>query len=103
MNSSNRLQIREIVSENLALRDLATEFFDKIDSMKEKEVIIDFKKVRSISRSFAQEYLLRKKESKKKIIEANVPENVKKMFEIINQQQKTTPLIDLKTIKAISV
>lgn len=103
MNSSNKIEIAKIISENLALRDLAAGFFDNLEKTKEKQITIDFKKVKSISRSFAQEYLTRKNSSKKDINEANVPENVEKMFEIINETGKRTPLIDLKTVKIICI
>ncbi|MDO8648021.1 MAG: DUF4325 domain-containing protein [Candidatus Diapherotrites archaeon] len=103
MTLSSKIEIAKIISENLALRDLVSNFFDDLEKMKEKQITIDFKKVKSISRSFAQEYLTRKNTSKKDINEANVPENVEKMFEIINETEKRTPLIDLKTVKIICV
>jgi hypothetical protein len=103
MTLSNKIEIAKMVSENLALRDIATDFFDNLEKMKEKQVTVDFKKVKAISRSFAQEYLTRKNSSKKDINEANVPENVEKMFEIINKTEKRTQLIDLRTIKIITI
>src|SRR3989338_601448 len=99
MNSfNNKIIIKEKVSENLALRDLASSFFDKIEKNEIRQVIIDFKGIKSISRSFAQEYLYRKANSRKNITETNIPENVEKMFEIINEPEKRTQIIDMRTV-----
>ena len=35
--------------------------------------------------------------------ETNIPENVEKMFEIINEPEKRTQIIDMRTVKVICV
>lgn len=82
---------------------MASSFFDKIEKSQAKQIVIDFKGIKSISRSFAQEYQSRKAKSKKNITEANIPENVEKMFEIVNEQESRTPIIDLKSVKVICI
>jgi len=84
------LVIRNTLSQNLAFRDLATVFFDKyVKNSKSDLVTIDFKGVISISRSFADQYAIRKRQSHKTIKEINVPENVRKMMTIVSDTKKT--------------
>jgi sporulation protein YlmC with PRC-barrel domain len=102
MATSVKVDISKSVSENLSLRDIAGAFFDTLDAQKGGKLIIDFKRVKSISRSFAHEYLKRKSASRKNIVEVNVPQNVAKMFEIVSQSKKAS-VIDWKTVRVISV
>lgn len=99
MNTFNKIFIVEKLSPDLALRDNADRLFDSFES----DTLIDFKNVKSISRSFAHQYQLRKNKFSKKIIEKNVPTNVKKMFKIVENPQKKEQLIDLTKLKPISI
>jgi len=80
------------VLKNLSLRYNANLLFDSIDKSKEQEIVIDFKNIQFMSRSFAQQYLMRKKQSTKKIVAKNVPEVVAKMFMVV-KKQKTESII----------
>ncbi len=85
-NSSRYLMIRNVLSQHLALRDNADYLFGIIEREPSQVVTVDFSGIRSISRSFAHQYLIRKKKvSSKKVHEANVPESVQKLFDIINE------------------
>jgi len=101
MKSPTKILIKEQISVDLALRNTVTVFFEHLELLPEKEIIIDFADVKSISRSFAHEYLTRKNQSKKNIIETNVPENVKKMFQIVEQPSDKTLIFDLRSIRAV--
>lgn len=103
MTSSTKILIIEEVSEDLALRDSARKFFDKIESLPTKEVIVDFKNVRSISRSFAHEYLSGKRRLKKVIAEINIPPNVQKMFKAVEEPKERVEILNLRSIKAVSI
>lgn len=83
-----RLKVAEVLSENLILRDTANMLFDMVEKNDEKEVVLDFEGVRSISRSFAHQYVLRRKSSPKTIKEENVPEEVLKMFRIVSERRQ---------------
>ena len=72
---------------NLSLRYNADLIFDSIDKSKEKEIVLDFSDINFMSRSFAQQYLLRKKKSSKKVIEKNAPQVVTKMFDVVKKQK----------------
>lgn len=82
-----RLKVAEVLSENLILRDTANMLFDMVEKTDE-EVVLDFEGVRSISRSFAHQYVLRRKSSRKTIKEENVPEEVLKMFRIVSERRQ---------------
>lgn len=103
MKSTIKVMIKERISVDLALRDTADMFFDYLESIPQKEIIVDFNNIKSISRSFAHEYITRKNQSKKLITETNLPENVKKMFYVIEQPAEKTAVFDLRNAKAITL
>jgi len=103
MKSTIKLMIKEQISVDLALRDSADTFFDYVESIPQREIVIDFNHVKSISRSFAHEYLTRKNHSKKNVTEINVPDNVKKMFYVVEQPAEKTLIFDLRKIKSITL
>ena len=104
MNMSGRkVVISEVLSPDLALRFNADAFFDYLDSLPENHWIIDFCNVRTITRSFAQEYKSRKAKTRKTIFEINVPTNVRKMFDIVETVFEKTRLLDLKKGKPITL
>ena len=98
---SNHIKISEILSKDLALRDNADDLFEKINKLKDKEVIIDFRNVKSITRSFAHQYKENKACSKKLILEENIPLNISKMFKVVSRTIEREPLINLKTAQVI--
>lgn len=83
-----RLKLAEVFAENLLLRDTANTLFDTIEKAQDKKVVIDFEGVRSITGAFAHQYILRKRASRKKVIERNVPEEIQRMFEIVSRRWK---------------
>ena len=95
MTSSNRkIRISKTISRDLALRMVATNFFDSLETSPEKKIIIDFSGVKSITRSFADEYSNRKRSSQQEILEVNMPLNIKKMFDILDKKSAKSPLPD---------
>lgn len=90
------------VMKNLSLRYNANLLFDSIDKGKEQEVVLDFKNITFMSRSFAQQYLSRKKASPKKIVENNIPEVVAKMFNVV-KKQKTVSIFKAKDFQVIEI
>ena len=100
---NNTVVVKKALSENLSLRDLAKDFFKELESMPTKEIVLDFKGIRSISRSFAHEYLVQKEKSQKVFNEINMPENVKRMISIVSQANRDEAIIHTKSLRAISV
>lgn len=83
VDKSEHIAIKEAISEYLGFRHSAAQFFEFLDSLSEENVIVDFENVILVSRSFAHEYKKRKNEIDKNVIEINVPENIDKMFSIV--------------------
>lgn len=90
-----KIFISKKISADLALRDNVIKLFEEIKKSKDQRIIIDFSNVNTITRSFADEYLKRRKQIKKEIVEQNVPSNISKMFEII---KKVNNLPSVKSI-----
>ena len=101
MTTSIKIWIDKEIAVDLALRDSADKFFDSLDSFEQDKIIIDFSEIKSISRSFAHQYHLRKNMSKKTIKDVNVPVDVRKMFRIVSNPRPKTQLISLKSSEAI--
>jgi len=101
MSTCREIMISEVLSQDLALRQNAAALFDYLESLPEDMILINFSDVRTITRSFAQEYESRKAKSRKTIIEINVPMNVKRMFDIIKKAPEKRKLLDIKKGKMI--
>lgn|SRR3989344_2730968 len=76
------------LSKTLALRNNADKLFDAIEKMKEKEIVVDFKGITMMSRSFAHQYLLRKSKIKKQVREVFISTDVQKMFTLVEHPKK---------------
>jgi anti-anti-sigma regulatory factor len=78
-----KINIKKDINIDLSMRFLAEDIFEIIGK-NEKEVIIDFDEIEFMSRSFAQEYVYQKEQiPQTNIIEINMSENVKKMFQVV--------------------
>jgi hypothetical protein len=84
--------IRKIIlvkefGENISTRNSIASFFgNKINILKEKEIIIDFKGIKFISRSSAAEYLKLRENCSKELIEKNMSDEIKSMFKLVEAQ-----------------
>jgi len=83
-------------------RDSVSDLFRYIEKSKKTPVVLDFSHVKSISRSFAQEYLEQKKHSLS-FDENNMSPEIKKMFDIIIKHQKKSFPLSFDDIKEISI
>jgi len=90
---------------NLALRNNVDILFDSIEKSKENKVLLDFKDIQFMSRSFAQQYILRKKTCKKEVEERNIEENVANMFKIVKNQKMKSHFLarDFEIIEVTSI
>ena len=103
MTMSNRIKISEVLSKDLALRNNANILFKKLDSVKSDKIVLDFKNVESITRSFAHQYKENKLKSDKLILEENVPLNISKMFVVVSRSLERQPLIDTSRTQVITI
>lgn len=103
MTMSNRIKISEVLSKDLALRNNANILFKKLDLVKSDKIVLDFKNVESITRSFAHQYKENKLKSDKLILEENVPLNISKMFVVVSRSLERQPLIDTSRTQVITI
>lgn len=82
------------LSPSLFRRDSADKFFDSLEKISIKRIVIDFSGVESITRSFAHQFIIRQNKSKKTVKLENVPINVSKMFTIAKSPSLTTKAVD---------
>jgi len=80
------ISLFEVFGNNIITRNSMSSFFEEINSLNMDKIILDFKKITFISRSCADEYLKQRKASKKKIVDANMSENICEMFSLVNRQ-----------------
>ncbi|GBE20564.1 MAG TPA: hypothetical protein ENG87_05465 [Candidatus Pacearchaeota archaeon] len=81
-----RILLSQEFGNNIFTRRTISAFFEKINSRKEAEIMLDFKSVDFISRSCADEYLKQKEESSKKIVERNMSQEICSMFNAVQSQ-----------------
>lgn len=97
------IAIAEALSPNLALRDSASAFLDSVEAEDCTEIVIDFTRVDSITRSFAHEYLSRSRSSSKRITEKNLPDCVQKMFIAVEYSENKPRFEELKKVQIIEI
>ena len=79
------ISIKEEIGSSLELNTSASDFLDKIDKLSDDYVEVDFEGIIFVSRGFLQIYYSRKSKMDKNIVEINVPEEIKPLFEIIER------------------
>jgi len=105
MNIFNKktLHVKNVISEHLVFRDSVSDLFHYIEKSKKTPVVLDFSHVKSISRSFAQEYLEQKKKHSLSLDEKNMSPEIKKMFAAIKKHQKKSIPLSFDDDKEISI
>jgi len=89
-DGTKTIRMKDAVAQNLALRHSADRLFDCIDSLENTNVVIDFRGVHTASRSFMHQFLRRWKRSNNHNINCvNIPDNVKRMLDIVKSPNKT--------------
>ena len=87
MRDCEAIKLKEEIHANLGMRSSAKKLFENLDNGNSK-IVMDFDNIEFMSQSFAQEYVYRKKNTDIEIIEINMNNHVKKMFEIIYERLK---------------
>ena len=80
--SELKIILEDEIGRDLGQRSKIEEIFTNI-SPNVTKVIMDFKNIEFMGRSFAQEYLNQKHFASFEVIEENVPEDAEKMFDMI--------------------
>jgi len=97
-NTSRTVKISQVVAPNLMFRGMADSFFDSLERTAVKRLVLDFAGVKSISRSFAHQYIIRQNNSNKKIIEVNLNKDVAMMLRITRNVSQSGPSLILPPI-----
>lgn len=74
--------LKEEIGPDLGSRQEIEKLFNNIDKNTSK-VIMNFEDIEFMGRSFAQEYLNQKNNAQFKVIEKNMHQEIKKMFDVI--------------------
>ena len=77
-------------SKKIAMDSTAELLFKELESF--DKVVLDFKNIEFLSRSFAQEYVYQKHHSKVDISEINMSDFVKGLFEVVEEDFRQTCL-----------
>jgi len=89
MTQSNSKTIKvSVILHDLSLRLNADKLFDVINERKLKRIVLDFSDCKTITRSFAHQYLKNKQKSVKTIYEINIDKHISDMFAIIDASRK---------------
>ena len=98
------VKLAQLISQNLAFRQSADDLFSYISDLRESNIIVDFSEIKSITSSFAHQYLMNKKTCQKHIIEIDMPTNAVQMFELVERRiSQPTRTIKTKSLKITEV
>lgn len=84
------IDLEKTFAKKLGMRTTAMKLFQDLEN--ETEVILDFKDIEFMSRSFAQEYVYQKHKSKVRVTESNMSDFVKGLLEVVEEDYKETCL-----------
>ena len=87
---SSVFKVVDLISPNLMFRSDADLLLDTVTKDDPESVDIDFSGIESITGTFAHQYLKRRNSSPVKIVETNMPDNIRKMMEAV-QHKSTSP------------
>ncbi len=97
------IRVKEIISEHLVFRDSVSDLFSHIKNDKRSQIVLDFSDVKSISRSFAQEYMQQKEKQFPLLHEKNMDPQIKKMFIAVKKHQKKMFPLSFGDAKEVSL
>lgn len=84
------INLEKTFAKKLGMRTTAMKLFHDLEN--ETEAILNFKDIEFMSRSFAQEYVYQKHNSKVHIIESNMSDFVKGLLDVVEEDYKETCL-----------
>lgn len=86
--NKKEILLEEKCPKKLGMGPTAKKLFQEIN--KESDVILNFEHIEFMSRSFAQEYVFQKYNSKTKITEINMSDSIKKLLDVVNEDFEKT-------------
>ena len=88
--TSVEIDLEKMFARKLGLETTAIKLFQDLEG--NDEAVLNFKDIEFISRSFAQEYVYQKHNSKVHIVESNMSEFVKGLLDIVQRDFEETCL-----------
>lgn len=88
--TSVEIDLEKMFARKLGLRTTAIKLFQDLEG--NDEAVLNFKDIEFISRSFAQEYVYQKHNSKVHIVESNMSEFVKGVLDVVQRDFEETCL-----------
>lgn len=89
-----KINMKESIGRNLALRESVDKLFDSIDLLQNDEIALDFKGVTSISRSFSQQLLHRINICPVNVEIINESEDIDSMFNAVKKPKDKYKLVE---------
>lgn len=86
-----KINLEESFAKKLGLRTTAIKLFQDLEN--ESEVILDFRDIEFMSRTFAQEYVYQKHNSQSHIIESNMSDFVKEVVNVVQKDYEETCIL----------
>lgn len=86
--STININLEEKFSKKLGVGPTAKMLFQEINQY--SFATLDFNNIEFVSRSFAQEYIFQKHNSSVKIDEINMPDSIKQLLEVVEEDFKNT-------------
>jgi hypothetical protein len=99
MTSPERTHVATVISDDLVTRASAADLLEMIEKLPGDVVEVDFDGVKSCTRSFADEYHVRKLSSSKTIREINMPTSVYQLLMAVAHPRKKDQVIDIENLK----
>lgn len=84
MMTKFEIKLEEKFSNKLGIGPTAKKLFQELNG--NDSVILNFENIEFMSRSFAQEYVFQKNNSKSTIIEINMNENIERLLELVCEE-----------------
>ena len=88
--SKREIVLEEKYPKKLGMGPTAKKLFQEIKN--DDEIILNFKNIKFMSRSFAQEYVFQKHKNTCKIIETNMDPSIEQLLEIVQEDFERTCL-----------
>jgi anti-anti-sigma regulatory factor len=89
MEKAKRVSVFNKLGENIFTRITMQDFLSEVSKIKEKKIVLDFNKIKFISRSCADEYVKFMQDSKKEIQAVNQSPEVKIMIQAVKNRLNT--------------
>ena len=99
MTRYESIRVTSVLPEDLVMRASAAELLEMIEKLPSGVVEVNFEDVKSCTRSFADEYYMRKLRSTKTVREVNMPTCVHQLLMAVAHPGKKDQVIDIENLK----